>query len=76
MVTLFILIVATIKIKGACEGLLYQTSDTLISVKKICFNIVYYIHRYKHIWIHIHIFVTYLSGQQYVSKVFIHVKMI
>lgn len=30
----FILIVATIKIKGACEGLLYQTSDTLISVKK------------------------------------------
>lgn len=24
----------TIKIKGACEGLLYQTSDTLISVKK------------------------------------------
>lgn len=34
MVISFILIVATIKIKGACEGLLYQTSDTLISVKK------------------------------------------
>lgn len=75
MVILFILIVATIKIKGACEGLLYQTSDTLISVEKFSL-FQYYIHRYKHIWIHIHIFVTYLSGQQYVSKVFIHVKMI
>lgn len=45
MVTLFILVVATIKIKGACEGLLYQTSDTLISVKKVLsvsiLNIIY-----------------------------------
>lgn len=44
MVTLFILIVATIKIKGACEGLLYQTSDTLISVKKFSVSILYIIY--------------------------------
>lgn len=61
MVTLFILIVATIKIKGACEGLLYQTSDALISVEK--FSLFQYCILYTQIQ-------TYLDTYTYLCNLF------